>query len=100
MLAIGLMSGTSRDGIDAALIESAARETGALVTAEEHSIIGGLGSAVAELVSGSCPVPVKRVGIADRFAESGPYHDLLDRYGMSVEHIIVAARQAIAAKRF
>jgi len=76
----------------------AARETGAIVTAEEHSIIGGLGGAVAEAVSQEHPVPVKRVGLADQFAETGPYDALLDRYGMSVEHIIDAARQAMAAK--
>lgn len=85
--------------LDEEAILAAAQETGALVTAEEHSIIGGLGGAVAELVSGSYPVPVKRVGIADRFAESGPYHALLDRYGMAVEDVVAAARQALKAKR-
>ena len=76
----------------------AARETEAIVTAEEHSIVGGLGGAVAEAVSQEYPVPVRRVGIADRFAETGPYDALLDRYGMSVQHIVDAARQAVAAK--
>jgi transketolase len=85
--------------LDTNSIVQAARETGALVTVEEHSIIGGLGSAVAEVVSDACPVPIKRVGIADRFAESGPYHALLDRYGMSVNDVVVAAENAIAAKR-
>jgi transketolase len=100
------------DGISAAVLEMhtvkpldveavirAARETGALVTAEEHSIVGGLGGAVAETVADACPVPVKRVGLADRFAETGPYLALLDRYGMSVEHVIAAARGAVDAKR-
>lgn len=85
--------------LDTNSIVQAARETGALVTVEEHSIIGGLGSAVAEVVSDACPVPIKRVGIADRFAESGPYHALLDRYGMSVNDVVAAAENAIAAKR-
>jgi len=53
---------------------------------------------VAEVTADACPVPVKRVGLADRFAETGPYPALLDRYGMSVEHIIAAARAALGAK--
>jgi transketolase len=84
--------------LDVDNVLSAAHETGALVTAEEHSIIGGLGGAVAEAVTDACPVPIKRVGIADRFAETGPYLEMLDRYGMSVEDIVAAARQAMAAK--
>jgi transketolase len=100
------------EGIDARVLEvhtvkpldvervlQAARETGALVTAEEHSIVGGLGGAVAEVVADSYPVPVKRVGLADRFAETGPYLELLDRYGMSVEDIVAAAQQAVDAKQ-
>jgi transketolase len=85
--------------LDAESILSAARETGALVTAEEHSIVGGLGGAVAEVITDGCPVPLKRVGIADRFAETGPYEAILDRYGMSARHIVAAARQALAAKK-
>jgi len=85
--------------LDTARILEAARETGALVTAEEHSIIGGLGSAVAETVGQACPVPVVRVGVADRFAESGPYPDLLDRYGLAVEAIVGAAKAAFVMKR-
>jgi len=102
----------AREGVRAAVLEMhtvkpldveavvrAARTTGALVTVEEHSVIGGLGSAVAEVVVESCPVPVRRVGIPDCFAESGPYDALLDRYGMAVEQIVVAARAAISDKR-
>jgi transketolase len=80
-------------------VVTAARETGALVTAEEHSIVGGLGAAVAEAVTDACPVPVKRVGIPDRFTETGPYAAILDRYGMSVQHIVTAAQAAVAAKK-
>jgi transketolase len=80
-------------------VVQAARETGALVTVEEHSIVGGLGGAVAEAVSDAYPVPVKRIGIADRFAETGPYFEMLDRYGMSVEDIVDAAQQAVTSKR-
>jgi transketolase len=85
--------------LDVECILQAARETGALVTAEEHSVVGGLGGAVAETVADACPVPVKRVGVADVFAESGPYYELLDRYGMSVDDVAAAARQAVAAKK-
>lgn len=84
--------------LDTNSLVQAARETGALVTVEEHSIIGGLGSAVAEVVSDAHPVPIKRVGITDRFAESGPYSALLDRYGMSVNDVVAAAENAVAAK--
>jgi transketolase len=85
--------------LDTDSILQAARETGALVTVEEHSVIGGLGGAVAEAVTEAYPVPVKRVGLADRFAETGPYFAMLDRYGMSVADIAGAARQALAAKK-
>ena len=85
--------------LDVEAVLQAARETGALVTAEEHSIIGGLGGAVAEAVADAYPVPVKRVGINDRFAETGPYAELLDRYGMSIEDIVSAARQAMDARK-
>jgi len=85
--------------LDVEALLQAARETGAFVTVEEHSIIGGLGGAVAEAVTGAYPVPVKRLGIVDKFAETGPYFEMLDRYGMSVDDIATAARQAIAAKK-
>ncbi len=85
--------------LDTDAVVQAARETGALVTAEEHNIIGGLGAAVTEAVSDAYPVPVKRVGIPDRFTETGPYAALLDRYGMAVIDVVKAARAAVAAKR-
>jgi transketolase len=84
--------------LDSELIVRCAIETGAVVTIEEHSIVGGLGGAVAECLSGSHPVPVERVGIDDRFAETGPYLDLLNKYGMSVEAIIAAAKRAVEQK--
>ena len=84
--------------LDVDAVVQAARQTGALVTAEEHSIVGGLGAAVAEAVTDAYPVPVKRVGLPDQFAETGPYAAILDRYGMSVNHIVTAARAAVSAK--
>ncbi len=85
--------------LDEEAIIQAAKETGALVTVEEHSILGGLGGAVAEVVSGKVPVPVRRVGLADRFAETGPYATILDHYGMAVEDILEAVKQAVKMKK-
>jgi transketolase len=84
--------------LDDQKILEAAEETGALVTAEEANFIGGLGGAVAEVVAEACPAPVVRVGIADRFTETGPYMDLLDRYGLSVNDVVQAAHKALALK--
>lgn len=86
--------------LDTALIRKCAEETGAIVTAEEHSVIGGLGSAVAETVVRECPVPVEMIGIADKFVETARDFDLLlDHYGMSVENIAQAAQQVVNQKR-
>lgn len=84
--------------LDGELVRRCAQETGGVVTVEEHSIVGGLGGAVAEHLAATCPVPLERVGIADRFAESGPYADLLDRYGMGIDDIVKAAKRAMARK--
>ena len=86
--------------IDEELVCQAAEETGALVSAEEHSIVGGLGGAVAEVLASSCPAPLERVGIADRFARTGPDPDaLMDAFGLSVEALVAAARRAMERKR-
>ena len=85
--------------LDEAAILQAARETGALVTAEEHNILGGLGGAVAEVVTSHLPVPVRRVGLLDSFAETGPYNTLLDHYGLAVEDILRATKEAVNLKR-
>jgi len=85
--------------LDVELLLAAARETGCIVTAEEHSVVGGLGGAVAEAVSEEAPVPVVRVGIRDRFAETGPYLALLDRYGMAVADVVAAAKKSMGLKR-
>ena len=85
--------------LDTDLVVRCAQETGAIVTAEEHSIIGGLGGAVAECLSQCSPVPLERVGVNDTFTESGPYADLLDKYGMSVEAVVAAAQRATARKQ-
>ncbi len=85
--------------IDREIIVKAAKETGAIVTAEEHSVIGGLGSAVAEVVTEECPVPVIKVGVNDTFGMSGPANELLDIFGLRAKDIVAKAKQAIAAKK-
>ena len=85
--------------IDREMIISAAKETGAIVTAEEHSIIGGLGSAVAEVVGESVPVPVLRVGVNDQFGRSGKVPPLLEMYGLTAANIYENAKKAIALKK-
>lgn len=85
--------------LDVELVAQAAREAGALVTIEEHSVIGGLGSAVCEALAERCPVPVVRCGIPDRFGESGAYDEILARAGLDVPSIVTAAGRACALKR-
>ena len=85
--------------IDEELIIKAAKETGVIVTAEEHSIIGGIGSAVAEVVSENCPVPVLRVGVKDTFGESGKPNELLKAYGLTAQDIVNKVKQAITLKK-
>ena len=85
--------------IDRDIIEKAARETGAIVSAEEHSVICGLGSAVAEVVTETCPVPVVKVGVEDKFGMSGPANELLDIFCLRAKDIAEKAKQAIAAKK-
>jgi transketolase len=86
--------------IDVDLITQAAAETGAVVTAEEHSIIGGLGGAVAEVLSTNHPVPLEIVGIADTFALTAPAPEpLMDAFGLSVDDIVAAAKRAIQKKK-
>ncbi len=83
--------------IDREIIISAAKETKAIVTAEEHSIIGGLGSAVLEVLSDEHPVPLKRVGILDTFGESGKPKDLLEKYKLTADEIIYNAREVLSS---
>ncbi len=82
---------------DAAIIQ-AATDTGAIVCAEEHNIIGGLGSAVARTLALHCPTPMEQVGINDTFGQSGPWKTLLDVYGLTSESVVEAAKHAISRK--
>jgi transketolase len=84
--------------LDTALITEMAQKTGAVVTAEEHNIYGGLGSAVAEVLVETCPVPMARVGVEDKFGESGLPDELLEKYGLTAANIAAKAK-AVAAKK-
>jgi transketolase len=85
--------------IDRELIIEAAKETGAIVTAEEHSVIGGLGSAVSEVLCEEYPVVVRKVGVKDTFGESGTPKELLKKYGLTSVDIAMAVKDAISNKR-
>lgn len=85
--------------LDTAAITAAAKETGAIVTAEEHSIIGGLGSAVAEALVENTPVPMVRVGVQDTFGESGKPQELLEKYGLTARNIKEAVHKVMTRKR-
>lgn len=84
--------------IDEEAIIAAAKETGLIVTAEEHSILGGLGSAVAEVVTSNYPVPVMRVGVKDTFGESGKPAELLKAYGLTADEIVKALKKGLSLK--
>ena len=85
--------------IDKDIVLDAAKKTGCIVTAEEHSVIGGLGSAVAEVLAETYPVPVTRVGVEDVFGKSGPALELLEIYGLNAENIAAKAKKAIELKK-
>lgn len=81
--------------IDRDIIIKAAKETGKIVTVEEHSVIGGLGSAVGDVVLEECPVPVIKIGMNDKFGESGPAKELLKKYGLCAENIVAVTKAAL-----
>lgn len=84
--------------MDIEAIAAAARETGAIVTAEEHLLHGGMGANIARIVAQTHPVPMRFVGLADTYTDSGEPEDLLEKYGLTSEDIVAAAREAIAAR--
>jgi len=79
--------------LDAVTILASVRKTGLVITCEEAQIAGGLGGAIAELVSEHCPVPIKRIGVEDRFGESGNPEELFHHFGLTAKHIMVAAHE-------
>ena len=84
--------------IDEELVLKCAKETGAILTCEEHSIIGGLGSAVSEYLSGVLPIPVMRVGVNDEYGRSGKADQVMEAYGLSAENIVARAKELIYIK--
>ena len=85
--------------LDEELVLKAARETGCIVTSEEHSVVGGLGGAVAEYLSGVCPVPVVRHGVEDQFGRSGTANAVLEHYGLTPEGLAAKVREALGLKK-
>ena len=85
--------------LDKDAIINAAKETGAIVTAEEHTVLGGLGGAVAEVLVENCLVPEVRVGMKDMFAESGQPQELLEKYGMTPANIVSACKLVLERKK-
>ncbi|MGD0712277.1 MAG: transketolase C-terminal domain-containing protein, partial [Bacteroidales bacterium] len=83
--------------IDKEIIINAAKETGAIVTAEEHQVNGGFGSAVAEVLAQSYPVPIEFIGMKDSFGESGTPRELMEKYGMTARHIIEAVKRVLSS---
>lgn len=81
--------------LDERLVVASAKKTGRVVTAEEHSIIGGLGEAVASVLAEQHPVPMRRVGVRDVYGESGPAADLLHKYGLDADGIEAAVRSVL-----
>ena len=81
--------------IDRDIIIKAAKETGKIITVEEHSVIGGLGSAVANVVTEECPVPVIKIGVNDCFGHSGPAVALLKEFGLCAENIVNVTKAAL-----
>jgi transketolase len=97
-LSVGVINMSTIKPIDREAIVAAAQGSGAIVTAEEHSIIGGLGGAVAEVLAESSPVPMKRVGIKDVFGTSGKSGELMKLYGLTAEDIKAAVKEVVARK--
>lgn len=94
----GVINMSTIKPLDADAVIAAAKRCGAIVTAEEHSIIGGLGGAVAEVIAESAPVPMKRIGVKDLFGTSGDQEGLLKHYGMSASDIVAAVKEVIKKK--
>jgi transketolase len=95
----GLIHMPSIKPIDREAIAEAARRTGAIVTAEDHSVVGGLGSAVAEVLAETHPVPLERVGVRDVNIESGPDQALLEKYGLTARYVVEKAWAVLARKK-
>ncbi|WP_088227154.1 transketolase C-terminal domain-containing protein [Desulfosporosinus sp. FKB] len=97
-ISVSVVNVSSVKPLDEETILRVAKETRAVVTAEEHNIIGGLGSAIAEILGEKLPTPMVRVGLKDSFGESGRPYELLEKYGLGKEGLVKAVREALAKK--
>lgn len=97
-LSVGVVNLHTIKPIDESAIEQCARKAGCLVTAEEHQVMGGMGSAVAEVVVRKAPVPMEFIGILDRFGESGKPEELMDEFNLAIEDVKQAVKRAIMRK--
>jgi transketolase len=97
-ISVGVVNVASVKPLDVETIVRTAQQTKAVVTAEEHNILGGLGSAIAEVLAENAPVPLRRVGINDTFGESGRPQELLDKFGLTKEALITAVHEVMARK--
>lgn len=95
---VDMINSSSIKPLDEAMIVAAAKKSGAVVTVEEHQITGGLGGAVAEVLSRNHPVPIEFIGVQDSFGETGGPWELVEKHGMGVSHIKEAVKRAIARK--
>ena len=98
-ISVNLINMATIKPLDKEAVISAAKKTGCIVTAEEHNIIGGLGSAVSEAVCEEYPVPVVKLGVEDTFGKSGPAVELLHLFGLDAEHIVEKAKLALSLKK-
>ena len=97
-LHVAVVNNPSVKPIDEETVSDAARSAGAIVTVEEHQVMGGMGSAVAEVLARTCPVPIEFVGVQNRFGESGQPNELIEKFGMGVESIKNAVKKVISRK--
>jgi len=97
-IAIKVLNISSVRPLDFEAIKSLAKEAGAIVSVEEHQVVGGLGSAVAEVLAQNCPVPMELIGAHDKFGQSGTPAELIEHYGMGVSHIEAAVERVIKRK--
>ena len=95
---VGVINNHTIKPIDEKAIIRAAKETGAVVTVEEHQVMGGMGSAVAEVLAKNCPVPIEMVGIQDRWGESGEPDELIEHFGLGVNSIMEAIKKVVKRK--
>jgi transketolase len=84
--------------LDEEIVVKAAKETGCVITVEEHNIIGGLGSAVAEVLGEKCPTPMLRLGMKDEFGKSGKPDDLFEKFGLNAKNIAFQVQNALKQK--